>query len=110
MPGGRLQGVERISAKAVAGPSEVKSGQPGGADDDLGAFGREPWTRRSRAATGAGVRALERSIRMGFTHPAAILAGCRAAVARYRTIRSRQPTTQPNINSLAACWAATCDS
>ena len=33
-----------------------------------------PWTRRSRAAAVAGALALEKSIRMVFTHPAAILA------------------------------------
>jgi hypothetical protein len=32
-----------------------------------------PWTRRSRAAAGAGVLALERSIRMGLADPSAIL-------------------------------------
>jgi hypothetical protein len=32
------------------------------------------WTRRSRAAAFAGMLALERSIRVGFTHPAAVLA------------------------------------
>jgi hypothetical protein len=31
------------------------------------------WTRLASATTGAGVLALERLIRMGFTHPAAIL-------------------------------------
>ncbi len=29
---------------------------------------------------------------------------------RYRTIRSRQPATQLNINSVPACWAATWES